>query len=82
MSIKQEIIEAVQSLKPDHEITDVIWDMNLMDIGITSIQFIQLLVVIEAKCGVEFPDEALNIEMLPTLAKIGEFVTALKGMDQ
>ena len=78
MDLKQEIFEVVRAFKPDQDIDESLWNVNLMNIGISSFEYIQLLVAIEGRLGIEFPDDALDIEKLPTLQLIGEFVAGLK----
>lgn len=73
-AIKQKIIQIVQTFDQERVIDESGWNENLMNVGITSIEFIRLMVAVEEAFGIEFPDEALDIAKYPTLKAIGELV--------
>lgn len=50
------ILKIIQDIKGDEDVT---MDRNLRDMGINSIQFIQIIVNLETELQVEFPDEFL-----------------------
>ena len=57
MDIENLIVKTIQDIIGDE---NVAMDQSLRDIGINSIQFIQIIVKIEAELQVELPDEFLT----------------------
>lgn len=53
---------------------------NLIELGVDSIAFIEIVVAIEERYGFEFDDFMLNHENFGTILKISEYVkTKIKG---
>ena len=52
-------------------------DANLQDIGFNSISFIKLIVAIEARWNVEFPDDKLLVNESGTLRQLCEMVRSM-----
>ncbi|MGE5632414.1 MAG: phosphopantetheine-binding protein [Caulobacteraceae bacterium] len=53
---------------------------DLSQIGISSIDYIKVLVEIEDEFGIEFNDDALNGEYFKTLGELVKYVCMLKGI--
>lgn len=54
----------------DIEITDNQVDVNLLELGLTSISFIQIVVELEKEYDCEIPDDKLLITEMDTIRKI------------
>lgn len=72
MDISKLILKIIREIKEDENIQI---DSNLRDIGINSIQFIQIMVNIETEIGIEFPDEFLIFAENVTANTFAEIVT-------
>lgn len=53
---------------------DADWDKPLVEYNFNSLKYVQLLVLFEGVFDIEFEDELLNIDALPTLNKIKECI--------
>ena len=72
------IIEIINGLLGDNSISEFQKDDNLADIGLDSIQFIQLVVSLEEKFGCEIPDSKLILSEMDTVNKIVSVLSELK----
>lgn len=53
---------------------DADWDKPLVEYDFNSLNYVQMLVLFEGVFDIEFEDELLNIEALPTFNKIKECI--------
>jgi len=79
--IKQKIMQVVQQMDPEKVMNDQIWDVHFLDLGITSIEFIHLMVAIEKAFNIELPDDALDIDKHSTLQSVSELIYWIIGGD-
>lgn len=61
------------------EITD--YNEDISTLGISSIDFIQIVVSIEEKYSIEIPDEYLNIFNMNSISKIYDIVSQILSAD-
>ena len=69
MSIEENVIHVINSIMGTGLSNENIQD-NLQQIGMDSIKFIQIIVALEGKFGIEVPDEKLLINAMSTLKQI------------
>lgn len=74
MDISNKILELV---KNNYNITQISYQSRFLDIGINSIEFIKIIAILETNFDIEFEDEFLNIERLPTLQNLVQYVVNL-----
>lgn len=55
---------------PEIEAYDLEIDANLQMLGMNSLEFIRIIVMLEDKLGIEIPDEHLLIPQMNTIRKI------------
>ena len=55
-------------------------DLNLIDIGMDSIKFVQLILLLEQSLNFEYPDEKLLINESNTIRKISQTITETKSV--
>lgn len=71
-NIKKDIITIIKEfLNKDFELQ---CDTVLSEIGVDSINIIQIVVLIEEKYGIEFEDEKLTYKTLHTVNSISEYI--------
>lgn len=68
------IVELIREVYPDVYFEGIDCEANLESIGINSVQFIQLIVMIENYYDIVFEDEMLNINKLDTISKFAEYI--------
>ena len=66
---KESVLEIVNSIQ-DLEVTAEQCDDDLLELGLDSIKFIQIIVSLEEAFGCEIPDEKLLIKKMNTVQKI------------
>jgi len=78
MKYQREITEII---KVAINITEPIEDINtnLQNIGVNSIAFVGIIVEIEDKFDIEFPDEKLVINQTGTIKDLCEIIIDIKG---
>jgi len=72
--IRQIVLENIEQKESNTEIST---ETNLQDIGMTSISFISIVVKIEEKFEIEFPDEKLLISEAGTIKSMCDIVTTV-----
>ena len=73
-TIAQIIEECVEGI----DLRERQYEEKLTDLGVDSLAFVQIIVLIEEKLQVEFPDECLLISESDTINKIASIVIELK----
>lgn len=63
-------------LQPEASLTP---DASLLDLGLDSVQMVSVLVAIEEKYGVEFPDDMLTVETFATPSNLWRAVSTLSA---
>lgn len=78
---QEEILEMVNQILQINgiEITD--YNEDISTLGISSIDFIQIVVSIEETYSIEIPDEYLNIFNMNSISKIYEIVGQILSAD-
>lgn len=56
------------------DLSNVDMDQNLIDMGLNSLQYVQMLVLFEGEFDIEFEEEYLNINTLNTFNKIKAYI--------
>lgn len=72
--IYDEIFQIVLENIDEKEIK-IDFETEFQQIGITSISFINIIIKVEQKYQIEFPDEKLLLSEAGTIKKIGDIVT-------
>lgn len=72
--IYDEIFQIVLENIEEKEIK-IDFETEFQQIGITSISFINIIIKVEQKYQIEFPDEKLLLSEAGTIKKIGDIVT-------
>lgn len=67
-----EIVQRVLNLTMMDEKTDL--DMDLKNVGLDSLKFVRIVVEVEDRFGIEFPDEKLDLSQADTVRKLCEIV--------
>lgn len=78
---KEEILEMVNQILQINGIEIADYDEDISALGISSIDFIQIVVSLEEKYSIEIPDEYLNIFNMNSISKIHEIVGQLLSAD-
>lgn len=73
---KENVLEIINSVQ-DLEISEDQYDDNLLELGVDSIKFIQIIVSLEEEFECEIPDEKLLITEMDTVQKITGVLQAL-----
>jgi acyl carrier protein len=74
--IMHTIIESIHTITGEQQ--DIPYEKNLIEVGINSIQLIQIIVMLEEQLDITFLDEDLLLDKFETVAKIYEMVQAQK----
>ena len=72
------IKEAISAVLPDICMSSKEYDKNLQELGMNSLEFIQIIVLLEEKLSIEIPDEYLLITQMNTIRKIYNVLISLK----
>ncbi len=67
-----EIVQRVLNLTIMDEKTDL--DMDLKNMGLDSLKFVRIVVEVEDRFGIEFPDDKLDLSQTDTVRKLCEIV--------
>ena len=73
--IREILSDTINSIVPVDEIDA---DTKLGDAGMDSISFVELIIAIEDRFGIEVPNEALSPENNSTIHDLSELVSSLK----
>ncbi|MCI8371884.1 MAG: acyl carrier protein [Lachnospiraceae bacterium] len=77
--IKEIIVDIIKELIKDISLDLLQADADLVDLGLDSVVFVQLIVELEEKFQVDVPDEVLFISELNTINKMTQLVENLLG---
>ncbi|HZM75655.1 MAG TPA: phosphopantetheine-binding protein [Candidatus Limnocylindrales bacterium] len=73
----QAILHNVMDQVPaDHEIAP---EQRLMNLGVTSLQLMQIVAALEQELDIEFPDSALDLATFETFGSLAAVVESLTG---
>jgi acyl-coenzyme A synthetase/AMP-(fatty) acid ligase/acyl carrier protein len=72
--LQQKAFTIIKSNFKENLINDISLDTNLLDIGINSITFINIVISLEAAFDFEFDDDMLILEKLPDICNIIKYV--------
>lgn len=75
--IRKTVLDALQNVLPFAPDSNIDATIPLQELGLDSITFVQLIVIIEDSFGIEFPTEKLSLRVLTTLTDICDQVEAL-----
>lgn len=77
LTVKERLIAFAESIDPERWKNRDIWRINLQDIGMDSMKYIQFIVAIEQHLDIELPDELLDFSNYQTLEEIGTYIESL-----
>lgn len=75
--IKESLITVARSLDSERKIDTDLWKMNLMELGMNSIEYIKFIVAVEENLGMDFPDQLLDLNEFNTFEKIENYIKEL-----
>ena len=80
MQYEKEIREIISTvITTTEDINQVSIDSNLQNIGMDSITFVRIVVEIENKFDIEFPDDKLIITQAGTIKELCDIIFSMKG---
>ncbi|MGL5381781.1 acyl carrier protein [Clostridium sp.] len=68
--IKEKLIEMLTCINEEYSKKLIVEDCSLKDLGVDSLEFIRLIVMIEDEFKIELPDEYLDIDKIHKLESI------------
>lgn len=74
-----QIAKTIESYIEGVDLDENCYEVNLAEVGMTSISFIQIIVEIEDRFQIEIPDEYLLFSNMDTVHKMASIVMSLKG---
>lgn len=80
--MKEKILDIVNEVLENEEEIIIDDNMDLSELGMTSINMISIVIQIEEKLGIEFNDEDLILDNLNTVQKLIENVEKVCGNKQ
>ncbi len=75
-----EIVQRVLNLIGMDEQTDL--DTDLKNVGLDSLKFVRIVVEMENRFGIEFPDDKLDLSQTDTVRKLYEIVMESRAVSE
>lgn len=78
----ENIVEVINSVIKDYEVTKEQTDLDFSEVGMDSISFIKMIVILEEEFNVEIPDSFLLFSEMNTVNKIKDILNSLIETDR
>ncbi|OKP79501.1 hypothetical protein A3844_28660 [Paenibacillus helianthi] len=73
-AVKHTVLQIAREISQGKELNDSIWEQNLFELGVTSIQYLKLIVAVEEHYDIEFNEDTFDFNDYPTLESIASFI--------